>query len=76
MTASFESLAQYRAPIGDGRCAFVVALDCDTDDFAHLIKQCVVIDAVTYRCVAVERRAHAAPWRAGEYVSLVVEAMQ
>jgi hypothetical protein len=53
-----------------------VALDRDTSDFAHLLQRRVTIDGHGYVCIAVNHFKHAAPWRKGERIGLVVAARQ
>jgi hypothetical protein len=53
-----------------------VALDRDTNDFAHLIDQRVTIDGQTYRCTGVNHFGHQPPWRKGERIGLMVKARQ
>ena len=62
-----------RTPMSEELSMAAVDLDQDTYDFGHLINQPVAIDGIVYECVAVERRAHAAPWRKGERIGLVVK---
>jgi hypothetical protein len=70
-TPSFTALDWFN--IKDrGDCA-CVKLDRDTRDFAHLVGQSVLIDGELFTCLGVERRAHIAPWKAGEPIALLVE---
>ncbi len=49
-----------------------VELDRDTDDFAHLIGQRIVIDGRLETCFSVARVPHASPWKAGERIGLLI----
>lgn len=51
--------------------AAVVLNPTECSDFDHLIGSYVVIDKTVRRVRAVERFTHAAPWRAGEKISLL-----
>jgi hypothetical protein len=56
-----------------GRRVAAVACDRERHDFADLLGSTVQIDGRFYRCLGVERRAHAAPWRQGEPIGLMIE---
>lgn len=49
-----------------------VELDMDTEDFAHLVGKRIIIDGRIETCFSVERHVHAAPWKAGERVNLLI----
>jgi hypothetical protein len=66
---SFQSLDRFTI---DGRGdVFVVALDRDTSDFAHLLNRTVLVDGRLVEVSGVERFAHSPPWRKGESIGLL-----
>ena len=68
----FESTGQYKIK-GRGT-AYTTTNPVECADFSHLIGQQVQIDGVLCMVRGVERFAHSPPWRAGETISLLVEA--
>ncbi|WP_119271495.1 hypothetical protein [Taklimakanibacter deserti] len=68
--ATFTALD--RVAVRDIGTMVCVDLDQDTDSFAHLIGKKVVIDGRMEHCFSVERIAHAAPWKRGERIYLLI----
>jgi hypothetical protein len=67
---AFHAFAWF--PLPDGRRLASVLLDRETMDFAHLLRQEVLIDGALYRCTGVERFVHSPPWLRGEQIGLAV----
>lgn len=70
--AGLRSVSSYRAGLFNG-LVLVVLNPSDCETFDHMTGQRVVIDGVTRYVCAVERFAHAPPYRAGEPIGLLVE---
>jgi hypothetical protein len=68
--ASFTAVD--RIAVRDIGTMVCVELDQDTDSFAHLIDKKVVIDGRMEHCFSIERVAHAAPWKRGERIYLLI----
>lgn len=66
----FTPLGQFELP-GRGT-VYSVANPVECSDFDHIIGKWVGIASSAKRVVAVERAAHAPPWRAGELIGLLV----
>ena len=49
-----------------------IELDQDTHDFSHVVGKKLVIDGKLEYCFSIERLAHAAPWKRGEQVHLLI----
>lgn len=68
---SFRSIDAKITPAGE---MVAVSLDRDTENFNHLTGQDVTIDGVKRRCIQVHQ-THDGPWKKGEPVALILEAL-
>ncbi len=73
MTRHFESRDNFFV---NGRACYVVENPERCNDFTHLIGQEVEIDNVAWRIVGVECFLHLPPFKVGEPIALMVEALR
>lgn len=70
---AFTSLDKTYDPNGIARFWVLNPVDCN--DFWHIIGHKVIVDGYEYTVLAIEFYTHAAPWRAGEKIGLLLKAI-